>query len=120
MKNAWLKIIFLSAVFASVPAWAGDDAKAIAQGLQHPVTVAQAKKLPDESFITLTGTLVRNLQKDHYEFKDQTGTISVEIDDDLLHPAHFKPNTQVKLVGEVDTHRYKPTDIEVLQLEILK
>ncbi|MCH4248774.1 MAG: NirD/YgiW/YdeI family stress tolerance protein [Acinetobacter populi] len=120
MKNAWLKIIFLSAVFASVPAWAGDDAKAIAHGLQHPVTVAQAKKLPDESFITLTGTLVRHLQKDHYEFKDQTGTISVEIDDDLLHPAHFKPNTQVKLVGEVDTHRYKPTDIEVLQLEILK
>lgn len=120
MKKTWLNILFLSAVFASAPVWASDDAKAIAHGLQHPVTVAQAKTLPDESFISLTGTLVRHLQKDHYEFKDQSGTISVEIDDDLLHPTHFKPDTQVKLVGEVDTHRYKPTDIEVLQLEILK
>ncbi|KAA8732369.1 NirD/YgiW/YdeI family stress tolerance protein [Acinetobacter qingfengensis] len=108
-------------VLSTSAAFAGNDAQAIAQGQKNPVTAAQVAKLQDETRVTLTGTLVRQYADDHeeYEFRDQTGSIKVEIDDKLLNPHEFKANTKVKIVGEVDTHRYKPTDIEVLHVEIL-
>ena len=34
-------------------------------------------------------------------------------------PKPVKAGTKVKIVGEIDTHRYKATDIEVVKLEIL-
>ncbi len=55
-----------------------------------------------------------------YQLQDQTGIIHVEIDHDLATPAQLlNPGKKVRVVGEVDTHRYKPTDIDVVEIEIL-
>ncbi|OEY91970.1 DNA-binding protein [Acinetobacter proteolyticus] len=99
-------------------AWAGkDDHVLIQEAAKNVVTVSQVAKLADETGVTLTGQISKHLQSDHYEFKDSSGTISVEIDDDLWRQAGLKVGDHVRLVGEVDTHRYKPTDIEVIKIE---
>ncbi|WP_436899085.1 NirD/YgiW/YdeI family stress tolerance protein [Acinetobacter gyllenbergii] len=99
-------------------AWAGkDDHVLLQEAAKNVVTVSQVAKLADETGVTLTGQISKNLQSDHYEFKDSSGSISVEIDDDIWRQAGLKVGDHVRLVGEVDTHRYKPTDIEVIKIE---
>lgn len=98
--------------------WAGKDDHVIVQeAVKNIVSVAQATKLADETGVTLTGQITKHLRSDHYEFKDRSGTIGIEIDDDIWRKAGLKVGDHVRLVGEVDTHRYKPTDIEVIKIE---
>ncbi|TVT78914.1 MULTISPECIES: NirD/YgiW/YdeI family stress tolerance protein [Acinetobacter] len=98
--------------------WAGkDDHVLLQEAAKNVVTVSQVAKLADETGVTLTGQITKHLQSDHYEFKDRSGAISVEIDDDLWRQAGLKVSDHVRLVGEVDTHRYKATDIEVIKIE---
>ncbi|MBO3658654.1 NirD/YgiW/YdeI family stress tolerance protein [Acinetobacter haemolyticus] len=98
--------------------WAGkDDHVLIQEAAQNIVTVSQVAQLSDETGVTLTGQITKHLHSDHYEFKDRTGTISIEVDDDIWRKAGLKVGDHVRLVGEVDTHRYKPTDIEVIKIE---
>lgn len=98
--------------------WAGKDDHVIVQeAAKNVVMVSQVAKLKDETGVTLTGQITKHLQSDHYEFKDQSGTIGIEIDDDIWRQAGLKVGDHVRLVGEVDTHRYKPTDIEVIKIE---
>ncbi|MBJ9958206.1 NirD/YgiW/YdeI family stress tolerance protein [Acinetobacter courvalinii] len=104
----------------STTSWAGKDDHVIVQeAAKNVVTVSQVAKLADETGITLTGQITKQLKGDHYEFKDKSGTIGVEIDDDIWRQAQLKVGDHVRLVGEVDTHRYKPTDIEVVKIEKL-
>ena len=117
-KSPLLLSILLLGLTAHV--WAGkDDHIIIQEGAQNPLTVAQALKAKDETAITLTGQIVRQSKAEHYELKDQTGTINIEVDDDVANANLLKVGTQVKVIGEVDTHRYKPTDIDVVNVEIL-
>ena len=37
----------------------------------------------------------------------------------LASPAQLKPGTKVRVYGEVDTHRAKPTDIDAVKVDIL-
>ncbi|ENW03429.1 NirD/YgiW/YdeI family stress tolerance protein [Acinetobacter beijerinckii] len=98
--------------------WAGKDDHVIVQeAAKNIVSVAQATKLADETGVTLTGQITKHLKSDHYEFKDKSGVIGVEIDDDIWRKAALKVGDHVRLMGEVDTHRYKPTDIEVISIE---
>jgi len=98
--------------------WAGKDDHVIVQeAAKNNVSVAQATKLADETGVTLTGQITKHLRSDHYEFKDKSGTIGIEIDDDIWRKAGLKVGDHVRLVGEVDTHRHKPTDIEVVKME---
>lgn len=104
----------------STLSWAGKaDQLIVQEAANNIVTVSQVAKLADETGITLTGQISRHLQGDHYELKDRSGSIGIEIDDDLWRQANLKVGDRVRLIGEVDTHRYKPTDIEVVKIEKL-
>ena len=80
----------------------------------------KSKTLADETGVTLTGTIVKHIAGDHYELKDKTGSIVIDVDDDLANGWQLKVGDKVRIVGEVDTHRIKPTEIEVLQIERVK
>lgn len=108
----------LTAVVLSSNAFAGkDDHVIIQEAAKNIATVQQVAKMKDETGVTLTGQITKHIKSDHYEFKDNSGTISLEIDDDIWRTADLKVGDHVRLVGEVDTHRYKPTDIEVVKIE---
>ena len=74
-------------------------------------------KLKDETAVTLKGILLKHLNEDNYEFSDGIGDILLDIDDDLWKASNIKAGDKVQVVGEVDTPRYKPTDIEVVKIE---
>ncbi|CAG67124.1 MULTISPECIES: NirD/YgiW/YdeI family stress tolerance protein [Acinetobacter] len=116
------KLIFSTSVVATVvlssSAFAGkDDHLIVQEAAKNVVNVQQITKLKDETGVTLTGQITKHIKSDHYEFKDTTGVISLEIDDDLWRAVGLKVGDHVRAVGEVDTHRYKPTDIEVVKIE---
>ena len=87
------------------------------EAAKNHVSVSAIAKLKDETAVTLKGTLLKHLNEDNYEFSDGIGDILLDIDDDLWKASNIKAGDKVQVVGEVDTHRYKPTDIEVVKIE---
>ncbi|WP_312585380.1 YgiW/YdeI family stress tolerance OB fold protein [Atlantibacter sp.] len=65
-------------------------------------TVEQAKSLRDDAWVVLEGNIVRKVGKELYEFRDSTGTINVDIDDDHWGGVSVTPNDKVRIEGEVD------------------
>ncbi|MFK3790022.1 MULTISPECIES: YgiW/YdeI family stress tolerance OB fold protein [Pseudomonas] len=89
-------------------------------GAQAVTTVAAAKDASDDTPVVLQGYVTKKLDNDDkYEFKDSSGTITVEIDDENLPPVPFNEKTLVKLTGEVEKGLMK-REIDVDLVEILK
>lgn len=68
-------------------------------GRSHSVSVGEAKKLPDNAKVVLEGKIVSRAghDDDKYWFKDSTGRIRVDVDDDDV-----VFNRRIQLFGEVD------------------
>ena len=109
-------------VFMLTPhVWAEqDDYGFFEEAAKNNITIVQALRANDETAVTLQGHIVGQIKHEHYELKDTTGSMTIEVDDDLATADQLKVGTEVKVVGEIDTHRYKPTDIEVVKIEIIK
>ena len=117
MKNLLKIALCMSSLSLAVGAWANDDHIIMQEAANNHVTVSAIANLKDETAVTLKGTLLKHLNEDHYEFSDGTGVILLDIDEDLWKVSNIKAGDKVQVVGEVDTHRYKPTDIEVVKIE---
>ena len=75
-------------------------------------TVQQARDMRDDSPVTLQGHIVQHLGDDHYLFKDNTGTINVEIDNKRWQGQNVGPNDTVEIYGEVEKD-WSELEIEV-------
>ncbi|WP_421321487.1 YgiW/YdeI family stress tolerance OB fold protein [Aeromonas veronii] len=62
----------------------------------------QVKSQRDESWVTLQGKLAKRLGEDSFMFRDFTGEIMVEIDDESWVGQEISPNDTVRISGEVD------------------
>ena len=91
-------------------------------GFQGPgltvMTVSEALKLNDDAPVKLSGKIEKSLGNEKYLFKDATGSITIEIDDEDWNGVTVGPDDIVEIRGEVDTHWNKPTDIEVDSIAI--
>ncbi|MDL2307792.1 NirD/YgiW/YdeI family stress tolerance protein [Desulfovibrio sp. OttesenSCG-928-C06] len=67
-----------------------------------PITVEQAKKLPDDSNVTLRGHIVKNLGGENYLFKDSSGEITLEIDAECWRGQQVGPEDLVEIRGELE------------------
>lgn len=76
------------------------------------VTVEQAKSMSDDTNVTLRGYITQSLGDEKYLFKDDTGTITVEIDDDDWRGLQVGPTDLVEIQGEVDKE-WTRTEIDV-------
>lgn len=83
------------------------------------VTVEEAKSMNDEAKILVKGHIISAVGDDDYMFKDNTGTIKVEIDKDLWKGVTVKPEDNVEILGEVDRHLQKETSIEAEAIAIV-
>lgn len=82
-------------------------------------TVAQVEQARLGSYVTLTGHVVAHQRSSYFTFRDGSGDIRVEIDNDVWNNRQVGPETKVRLLGEVDrgvAGRY----IHVKSLEIVK
>lgn len=81
-------------------------------------TVAAALKASDDTPVVLQGQIVKRLQDERYEFKDASGTINVEIDDEDWPAQAISDSVTVRLTGEVD-HDLSSREIDVESLELV-
>jgi len=80
-------------------------------------TVAAALDAADDTPVVLQGQITKRLQDELYEFKDASGTIHVEIDDEDWPPQAISENATVKLTGEVDRDLMnREIDVELVEL----
>lgn len=84
-------------------------------------TAAQAMEAKDDTPVVLEGQVVERLKGDTYSFRDASGTIEVEIDDDEWPAgASVDQNVRVRLTGEVDRDLGSDkVDVDVDTLEVL-
>jgi uncharacterized protein (TIGR00156 family) len=100
--------------------------KAPAAGYTGPsnVPLMTAKELldkgRDDQYVKLQGKLLSHKGGEHYEFADQSGRITVEIDDeDFPQGVSIDQNTVVELVGEFDKETFGESTLEVKQIKIV-
>lgn len=108
-------LLSLNALLFSSAIWA-DDAPSFAS--VKLVTVQQSKQMADETWVKLRGHVVKALGDEKYQFRDKTGVMVVEIDDDLWQDRAVTAATRLTLIGELDVSRKskKPTKLEVEQI----
>ena len=131
-----IRLAFLSTLVAGAAAgpaaaqtggYAGPSSKAPPARYSGPsnVPLMSAKDLlangKDDQYVTLRGRLLSHKGDEDYEFADQSGRITVEID-----ARHFPAgvtvdqNTLVELTGEFDKELVGESTLEVKQLKVVK
>lgn len=84
------------------------------------ISVKQALAAADDSYVTVEGTLLNKVGDETYLFKDATGQMRVEIDDEVWLGQHVgSEGNQVRLYGEIDKG-FSRTELDVKQLTIIK
>jgi uncharacterized protein (TIGR00156 family) len=81
-------------------------------------TVAMALDAKDDTPVVLEGQIVQRLKGDTYSFRDASGTINVDIDDEDLPATELNEHTRVRLMGEVDRNLMS-REIDVEYVEVL-
>lgn len=104
---------FVSVLTLSTSAFAGFQGHNSA--VKQPTTVAQAKKAYDDTTVSLSGYIVQKIGDEKYTFKDRTGQIRVEIDDELWGGLTATQKTKVRIYGQVDKDNGK-TEIDVTRI----
>lgn len=66
-----------------------------------------------DELVKVKGYIVRQINNDTYEFRDNTGTILVDIDTKRLPLKPFDDKTELILRGEVDNDLLEPVEMEV-------
>lgn len=97
-------------------------------GFQGPVsgeyvdTVKEAIGSWDDTPAVLTGNIVSRVagSDDEYIFRDKTGQMQIEIDDEVFAGRKVTPENLVRISGEVDKDIIKDGKVDVSVLEILK
>jgi len=81
-------------------------------------TVKSVAGMKDDSKVKLEGYIIKKLASEHFLFKDATGSIEIEIDDEDFGKIIVKPKTKIRIIGEVDKDSTSTT-IDVDYLEVV-
>ncbi|WP_230353772.1 YgiW/YdeI family stress tolerance OB fold protein [Lelliottia sp. WAP21] len=65
-------------------------------------TAAKVKEMKDDSWVKLRGNITERLSDDRYNFRDESGTVVVEIDHKRWNGVTVGPQDKVELQGKVD------------------
>lgn len=65
-------------------------------------SITEALKMSDNSYVTVQGNIVKRLSEDKYQFKDSTGTMTVEIDKDKWGGISVNTQDKLELTGEIE------------------
>lgn len=80
-------------------------------------TVAEALQMGDDTAVVLEGKIEKSLGKEKYLFKDKSGSVTIEIDDDDWKGVTVTPQNTVVIKGEVEKDFFK-TEIDVNRVEV--
>lgn len=85
-----------------------------AQTDNKPVSkISDVNNLPDDAEVVIQGVIVQDLGDDNYLLKDDSGTVNIEIDEDLVQGNTITPEAMVLITATVD----KDGDVTSLEAE---
>ena len=113
MKKTTLTVLLALGLGVSTVAAAETFGAAAVQAAGSTHTVAAAAKLPDDTKVVLEGHIVKKTGHERYEFKDASGTVTVEIDDDDWRGLTVNAQDKVRIEGEVEHKRGRAVEIDV-------
>lgn len=97
------KVLSFVAALAILLSAAGAIAGNASTESDKPIThISNVNNAADDSVVYLQGYITQNLGNEMYMFQDSSGTMAIEIDDDLLDGAKASPTTLVWIAAEVD------------------
>ncbi|ENW51300.1 NirD/YgiW/YdeI family stress tolerance protein [Acinetobacter baumannii] len=115
-----LKVILMTAGMATAGVVvANTPVNQVAIAPATVTTVKQALASKDNTPVKLHGQVVKSLGDEKYQFRDKSGSITIDVDDELWQGRPVSANTNVTLIGEVDID-YKPlkrVEIDVDQVQ---
>ncbi len=114
-----MKKLLTTSVFTLALSFAGSASAAFQGPGLTPVSVAEALKMNDDAPVVLNGQIEKSLGGEKYQFKDSTGTVVIEIDDEDWRGLDVKPEDVITIKGEVDKDMFK-TEIDVDSVELKK
>ncbi|MCC4833150.1 NirD/YgiW/YdeI family stress tolerance protein [Shewanella sp. 10N.7] len=80
-------------------------------------TAAKALEAKDDTPAVLTGYIVESLGDEEYRFKDDSGEIVVEIENDDWHGIQATPEIKLTIIGEIDSDWSSTSlDVDVVRL----
>ena len=74
----------------------------------------------DDQQVTLTGNVVKKVGREKYLFRDASGEIRIEIDDDVMPAEPFDDKTRVEITGEVEKDFLQSAEIDAKAVRLLK
>lgn len=84
-----------------------------------PISVKQALLATDDSYITIEGNIVSQVDDDEYIFSDGTAQIRVEIDNHIWQGRNVGTKDKIRLFGEVDKE-WNKVELKVKELTIIQ
>ncbi len=87
---------------------------------QQIISVTEIAELKDGDYVMLQGNILEKTGDESYNFKDNSGTIVIEIDNDTWAGITVTPNDMVIIGGEIDKDMMEPTIIEVDTIQMAK
>jgi uncharacterized protein (TIGR00156 family) len=75
--------------------------------------------MKDHSWFTLEGHIVKQIRKEKYLFRDQSGEVEVEIDDEKWKGRKVGPDIKVRISGKVEKEWLSSMEVEVKRIEII-
>ncbi|WP_025290031.1 NirD/YgiW/YdeI family stress tolerance protein [Bibersteinia trehalosi] len=87
-------------------------------GTGNSATVAQALKAnQDDMPIQLTGKIIRQVDGDEFIFRDATGEIKIEVEDEAWQGQNITPNDTITIFGKIDKERFKSNTVDVYRIQ---
>ena len=111
-----MKKIFLFALLFFLPL------NAFSSGVNAKISrlsIADAIKLADDSYVSVVGNIEKKISSDKYLFKDTTGSIIVEIDDEKWNDINLSTKDTLELTGEIEK-KFNSVYLDVHSLKKVK
>ncbi len=88
-------------------------------GTKEVTTIKNAIELNDDSRVIVEGHIVKQLKNELYLFKDKSGEVEMEIDDEDFRNIKISSEDKVRITAEVDSD-WTTTSLEAEYLELAK
>ncbi|MGY4675987.1 YgiW/YdeI family stress tolerance OB fold protein [Ursidibacter arcticus] len=83
------------------------------------ISIKQALSARDDSYVTIEGRILSQIDNDEYIIADESGQIRVEIDNHIWRGQNVSSQDKVRLYGEID-NEWNKTELKVRELTIVK
>lgn len=115
-----LKTLAAAAAFASMIALTPVHAQFVG-GPSHMTTVKNLLETgKDDQLVTLEGYLVQQVKHEKYIFRDDSGEMLVEIDDEVFQGQRVDPKTKIQIKGELERDFMEKDKVDVYSLTVVR